>query len=106
MNAMRQVSDEYHLPLHLAMLADLKSKEGDLASAQELYEQAADVTETLLTNSPNEEIKSSLIATMSDVYKGNFAVTARLEHFRLSQIHNITLLIANAKANTPVSVKT
>ena len=29
-----------------------------------------------------------------------------LEHFRLSQIHNITLLIANAKANTPVSVKT
>ena len=80
MNAMRQVSDEYHLPLHLAMLADLKSKEGDLARAQELYEQAADVTETLLTNSPNEEIKSSLIATMSDVYKGNFAVAARLGH--------------------------
>jgi len=80
MNAMRQVSDEYHLPLHLAMLADLKSKEGDLASAQDLYEQAADVTETLLTNSPNEEIKSSLIATMSDVYKGNFAVAARLGH--------------------------
>ena len=24
MNAMRQVADEYHLPLHLAMLADLK----------------------------------------------------------------------------------
>ena len=79
MNAMRQVSDEYHLPLHLALLADLKSKEGDLAKAQELYEQAADVTETLLTNSPSEEVKSSLIATMSDVYKGNFAVTARLE---------------------------
>ena len=31
---------------------------------------------------------------------------AALEHFRLSQIHNITLLIANAKANTPVSVNT
>jgi hypothetical protein len=77
---MRQVSDEYHLPLHLAMLADLKSKEGDLARAQDLYEQAADVTETLLTNSPNEEVKSSLIATMSDVYKGNFAVAARLGH--------------------------
>jgi len=80
MNAMRQVTDEYHLPLHLAMLADLKSKEADLASAHELYDQAARVTETLLTNSPNEEIKSSLIATMSDVYKGDFAVAARLGH--------------------------
>jgi len=38
------------------MLADLKSKEGDLAIAQELYEQAADATENLLTNSPNEEM--------------------------------------------------
>ena len=80
MTAMRQVSDEYHLPLHLAMLADLKSKEGDFAKAQELYEQAADITETLLTNSPSEEVKSSLIATMSDVYKGNFAMAARLGH--------------------------
>ncbi len=80
MNAMRQVADEYHLPLHLAVIADLKAKEGDLVEAQELYDQAADVTESLLANSPNEQIKSSLIGTMSDIYKGDFAVAAKLGH--------------------------
>jgi len=42
------------------------------------------------------------------IFVSEFIKTSRaaLEHFRLSQIHNITLLIANAKANTPVSVKT
>ena len=42
MNSMREVADKYHLPLHLAMLADLKAKEGDLAKAQEFYDQAAE----------------------------------------------------------------
>jgi CHAT domain-containing protein len=80
MNAMRQVEDEYHLPLHLAMLADLKAKEGDLLKAQELFDQAEEDTETMIANSPNEEIKSSLIGTMSDVYKGDFAVATKLGH--------------------------
>jgi CHAT domain-containing protein/tetratricopeptide (TPR) repeat protein len=87
MKAMREVADQYHLPLHLAVLADLKAKEGDLTKAQELYDQAADVTESLLANSPTEQIKSSLIATMSDIYKGDFAVAAELgqtaEAFRI-----------------------
>jgi CHAT domain-containing protein len=87
MNAMRQVADEYHLPLHLAMLADLKMNEGDFTKSQELYEQAADVTEGLLEHTPDEQTKSSLIATMSDVYKGDFAVAAKLgekaEAFRI-----------------------
>jgi CHAT domain-containing protein len=78
MDAMRRVADEYHLPLHLALLADLKAKEGDLAKAQEFYDHAADVIESLLANSPSEQIKSSLIATMSETYKGNFAVAAKL----------------------------
>jgi len=87
MNAMSRVADQYHLPLHFATLADLKAKEGDLVKAQEFYDQAADVTESLLANSPTDEIKSSLIATMSDVYKGDFAVAAKLgrtaEAFRI-----------------------
>ena len=80
MNAMRQVGDEYHLPLHLAVLADLKSREGEFAKAHELYDQAADVTENLLVNSANEEEKTGLIARMSDVYKGDFAISAHLGH--------------------------
>jgi CHAT domain-containing protein len=80
MKAMRQVGDEYHLPLHLAVLADLKAREGELAEAHELYDQASDLTESLLLNTTNEEEKNSLIATMSDVYKGDFALTAHLGH--------------------------
>jgi len=80
MQAMKQVGDEYHLPLHLVLLADLKTKEGELAKAEELYEKAADVTESILVNSCNEQVKTSLIATMSDVYRGGFAVAANLSH--------------------------
>jgi len=80
MEAMRQVGDEYHLPLHLALMADLKTKEGDLAKAAELYDEAADVAESMLVNSKNEQAKSSLIATMSDVYRGGFAVAAKMGH--------------------------
>ena len=62
-------------------------KEGDFAKSQELYEQAADVTEGLLEHTPDDQTKSSLIATMSDVYKGDFAVAAKLgekaEAFRI-----------------------
>lgn len=87
MQAMRQVDDEYHLPLHLALLADLKTKEGELAQAEELYEKAADVTESILVNSRNGQAKTSLIAIMSDVYRGGFAVAANLgrtsEAFRI-----------------------
>ena len=80
MNAMRQVGDEYHLPLHLAVLADLKAREGEVAKAHELYSQAADVTEGLVVNSANEEEKRGLIARMSEVYKGDFALSAHLGH--------------------------
>lgn len=80
MNAMRQVGDEYHLPLHLAVLADLKAREGEMAKAHELYMQAADVTEGLVVNSANEEEKRGLIARMSEVYKGDFTLSARLGH--------------------------
>lgn len=80
MNAMRQVGDEYHLPLHLAVLADLKAREGQVAKAHELYSQAADVTEGLVVNSANEEEKRGLIARMSEVYKGNFVLSAHLGH--------------------------
>jgi CHAT domain-containing protein len=87
MDAMHQVADEYHLPLHLAVLADLQAKQGNLPKAQEIYGQAEDVTESLLLRSPSEQIESSLIATMSDVYKGDFALSARLgqtaEAFRI-----------------------
>jgi tetratricopeptide (TPR) repeat protein len=75
MIAMHEVADEYHLPLHLTMLADLKAKEGDPEKAQELYEQATDVVDTLLANSPSEQLKSSLISTVSETYGFESMVT-------------------------------
>jgi hypothetical protein len=53
------------LRFHLTMLGDLKAREGDPAKAQELYEQAADVVDPLLANSPSEQLKSSLIGRHS-----------------------------------------
>ena len=44
MQAMRQVGDEYHLPLHFVLFADLKAREGELGQAEEVYDKAADVT--------------------------------------------------------------
>ena len=53
MTAMRQVQDKYHLPQHLALLAELVAKRGRFREADELLEQAADATEAMLANVPS-----------------------------------------------------
>jgi len=73
MQAMARVGDRYHLPLHLALLADLKTKRGEFAEADQLYGRAADVVEGMLVGSPNDQ---ALIANMGDVYIGHFALAA------------------------------
>src|SRR5262245_27763499 len=67
MNAMRQVQDQYHLPLHLALLAELAAKRGKLREADKQLDQASDVTESMLANVPSTFSKTSLIATMSGI---------------------------------------
>jgi CHAT domain-containing protein len=74
MNAMRQVQDRYHLPQHLALIAELVAKRGRFREADKLLEQAADVTEAMLANAPSTFSKSSLIATMSAIYVGHFTL--------------------------------
>jgi tetratricopeptide (TPR) repeat protein len=76
LRAMRQVGDRYHLPLHLALSAELKMAIGALTEADDLYEQATDVTEGMLANVPDLQTKSSLIAVMSDIYLGHFNLAA------------------------------
>jgi tetratricopeptide (TPR) repeat protein len=70
--AMLQVGDRYHLPQHLALLAELKASRGEPLDAHALYEQATDVTEGMLVNVPSAQSKSSLIALMSEIYLGHF----------------------------------
>ena len=75
MRAMARVGDRYHLPIHLALLADLKAKRGKFAEADQLYDRAADVVEGILAGSPNDQVQT-MIANMGEVYVGHFALAA------------------------------
>jgi tetratricopeptide (TPR) repeat protein len=74
--AMQEVQDKYHLPGHLALLADLEAKRGEFTQAEALYERATDVVEGLLINVPSRQVESSLIATKSQLYLGHFGLAA------------------------------
>jgi CHAT domain-containing protein len=70
--AMRSLEDKYHLPQHVALLADLKARQGKANEASRLYEQATDMIDALLISAPSRQIESSLISTLSSVYLGRF----------------------------------
>ncbi len=74
--AMQDVQDKYHLPGHLALLAELEAKKAEFAKAEAFYERAADVVEGLLINVPGRQVESSLIATESQLYLGHFSLAA------------------------------
>jgi CHAT domain-containing protein/tetratricopeptide (TPR) repeat protein len=78
--AMQEVQDKYHLPLHLALLAELAAKRGKIAEANRLYDQAADVVEGMLVSVPTREVESSLIAVESQLYLGHFNLAATKLH--------------------------
>ncbi|MEW5976041.1 MAG: CHAT domain-containing protein [Acidobacteriota bacterium] len=74
LTAMRKVQDKYHLPQHLALLAELAARRGRFREADQLLEQAGDVTEAMLANVPSTFGKTSLIGTMSAIYVGHFVL--------------------------------
>ena len=74
--AMRDLNDKYHLPQHLALLADLEARRGEFSQAESLYTQATDVINALLVNVPSAQIEGSLIGTLSEVYLGHFSLAA------------------------------
>lgn len=74
--AMREVEDRYHLPDHLALLADVEAKKGKYAHADQLFSEAADVIDSLLVNVTTRQLESTLIATQSEAYLGHFELLA------------------------------
>ena len=80
--AMQSLDDKYHLPQHLALLADLNVRMGKFSAADRLYDRAADVIDALLVGAPSRQIQSSLISTLSDVYLGDFALAVKLKDVR------------------------
>jgi len=73
---MRDLEDVYHLPQDLALLADVESKKGNFDLGDQLYSEATDVMNGLLVNVVRRQLKSSLIATLSDAYVGHFELAA------------------------------
>jgi CHAT domain-containing protein len=73
---MRRLEDRYHLPQHLALFADLETRKGNYARADAVYSEATDVINGLLANVVRRQLKSSLIATLSEAYVGHFELAA------------------------------
>lgn len=73
---MRRLEDRFHLPEHLALLADVEARRGEFVRADQLYTEATDLIDALLVNVTSQQLKSSLIATLSDAYIGHFQLAA------------------------------
>lgn len=68
----RRVQEPYDLPLYIAKKSEIEAGLGHLRSADALYERATYLIEGMLINAPSSRVKSSLIATMGDIYIGHF----------------------------------
>ncbi len=72
----RDLEDRSHLPEDLSLLAELEAKKGNFERGDELYSEATDVIDGLLVNVTRRQLKSSLIATVSDAYVKHFELAA------------------------------
>jgi CHAT domain-containing protein len=76
-DAHRSLGETYALPHHFAVQAGLLAKLGRPHDAERLFSKAADVTEAMLLNAQNAtNARRTLIAAMSEVYVGYFALEA------------------------------
>ena len=62
----------YDLPLFIAEEAEVQAARGSIRSADALYDRATSLVEGLLVNAPTSQVKSGMIAAMSDIYVGHF----------------------------------
>ncbi|HEU5402221.1 MAG TPA: CHAT domain-containing protein [Terriglobales bacterium] len=77
LEASRRLGDRFFLPRDLTVLADLKAREGQMADADRLYEQAEDVIDGMLVNVDEPYWSSALAGTMSETYLHHFELAAR-----------------------------
>jgi CHAT domain-containing protein len=77
-DASRQIGDRYYLPRDLTALAGLKAREGDVARANALYEQAEDIIDGMLVNLDEPYWSSSLAGAMSKTYIDHFQLLAQI----------------------------
>jgi hypothetical protein len=77
----QRVEEAYDLPLFISEKGQVRAALGELSTADSLYRQATDLIEGLLVNAQSSRVKTSMIASLSDIYIG---------HFRLAweKLHN------------------
>jgi CHAT domain-containing protein len=78
LNAARLLGDRYYLPRNLNALAELQARTGHPGEAHELYREAEDFIDGMLSRVPGPYTESSLLDTMSRVYLGDFQLEASL----------------------------
>jgi len=76
----RLVQEGIFLPVYLAQKAEIEGARGNLQLADELYDQASDLVEGMLVNAPSSQVKSSMIAALSDIYVGHFRLAVERLH--------------------------
>jgi CHAT domain-containing protein len=75
--ATRKAGDRYTLPRYLAAYADIKMARRQYRQSNELYDEATDIVNGMLSNVSSANVKSSLIAVMNDIYLGHFLLVAQ-----------------------------
>ncbi len=74
------VQEGFDLPMYVARKAEIEAARGNLRRADELYDQASDLVEAMLVNAPSSQVKSSMIAALSDIYIGHFRLAVERFH--------------------------
>jgi CHAT domain-containing protein len=70
--ALQRVDEAYDLPVYVAERAEVEAALGDARSADASFRRASSLVEGLLVNAPSSQVKSGMIAAMSDIYLGHF----------------------------------
>ena len=66
--------------MYLEEKAEVEAQLGHLASADSAYYQASNLVEAMLANAPSSLVKSSLIATIGDIYVNHFKLAVTQFH--------------------------
>lgn len=72
--ATRAAGSRFTLPIRLGVQADIAAAEGRPATADRLYQHAADIVEGVMVNVPSRTAQARLVGVMSDLYTRHFAL--------------------------------
>ena len=78
--AAQHAADTFSLPRKLAVLAEIDAARGDIAQAENVYQQAGTLVDSLLRTVPYTKDKNTLIGAMERVFEGHVALALEALH--------------------------